>query len=233
MVKGPLFGSLEDGMKGFSDVNMTCPHCLREAVFRIQNAAFDLHASMADTSVAYIPKYGYCPSPKCGRLVVLIEEARGGVPSDRVVVPAARSVKEFADVPGDILSDYAEAVQVLEISPNASAALARRCLQSAIRRVLGKGENKGNLREEIAEFREKGTAPPYLKEGLDEIRILGNAGAHPGLDAHTSMIVNVDPGDAKWLLRILEEMFRHCFVAPREFERRASGREKSVGGSGR
>jgi len=216
-------------MKGFVNTSMPCPHCLREAVFVIQNATFDLPASAADTSVAYIPKYGYCPSPECGRLVILIERAVGDKTTDITVLPPARAIGHSEDVPKDILKDYAEATQILEISPNASAALARRCLQATIQRELGKSGSRGHLRKEIEEFRAKSTAPPYLKEGLDEIRILGNVGAHPGLDEHTSMIVGVEPDDARWLLRILEELFKHCFVAPKEFERRAGHKGKARG----
>lgn len=235
MVRGPLSGSMEDGMKGFNSVSMTCPHCLREAVFGIQNATYDLPASGSDGSLAYVPKYGYCPSSECGRLVVLVTETvngepNGGAPRDRLVVPPVRSVVGFADVPEDTLSDYVEAVQVLEISPNASAALARRCLQSAIRRLLGK--DGGTLRGEIAEFREKSQAPPYLKESLGDIRAIGNVASHPGLDKHTSMIVNVDPDDARGLLRILEEVFRHCFADPKEFERRMGQKKEGAGRPG-
>lgn len=223
MVKGPPFGLPDDRMKGINDVPMACPHCLREAVFTIQNATFDLPASTADESVAYVPRYGYCPSPECGRLVVLITETKGGASSDRTVVPAVRSVAGLADVPEGILSDYVEAAQVLEVSPNASAALARRCLQATIRDLLGrKGEC---LSAEVEEFRKSSHIPHHLKDELDMIRILGNDAAHPTQDSHTGLIVKTDPGDARWLLRVLDDLFQYCFVAPKEYKREGiSGR---------
>lgn len=122
------------------------------------------------------------------------------------------------------MEDFAEAMQVLEISPNASAALARRCLQSTIRSLLGTTHDR--LRDEIVAFRESVLVPSYLKGSLDEIRILGNTGAHPDLDVHTDMIVKVKPEDAAWLLRVLEDLFKYCFIAPKEHERR-TGRSKN------
>lgn len=224
MVKGPLFGSAEDGMKGLHNAHMKCPHCLLEAVFNMQNATFDLPASTADASVEYMPKYGYCPSPECGRLVILIERAAGGRSTYRTVLPPTMSVRRPEDVPKDILDDYVEAAQVVEISPNASAALARRCLQATIRNLLG---HKGKcLSAEVEEFRQSSHIPHHLKDELDTIRILGNDAAHPAQDSHTGLIVKTDPVDARWLLRVLEDLFQYCFVAPKEYKRRGlSGRK--------
>ena len=229
-MKRPRSGLEEDELEsleysmGHYNVNMTCPHCLRDAVFGMQNATFDLPAFQRGGSVTYIPKYGHCPSPECGRLVILAEKTEGKKSANITVLPRVRAVSGSGDVPKEIMDDYVEAMQVLEISPNASAALARRCLQSTIRKLHS--SCSGRLREEIVAFRESSLVPPYLKGSLDEIRILGNRGAHPDLDAHTDMIVKVDPDDAAWLLRVLEDLFKYCFVAPMEHERRTE-RQKS------
>lgn len=215
-------------MVGGRNANMTCPHCLPDAVFGLQNATFDLPASQRDNSVTYVPKYGHCPSPVCGRLVILLGKTESKRTVDRIILPPVRSVSRPGDVPDEIMVDYVEAMQVLEISPNASAALARRCLQSTIRILMDISKNR--LREEIAAFRESGIVPPYLKDSLDEIRILGNMGAHPDLDTHTDRIVRVDPDDASWLLRVLEDVFKYCFIAPKEHERRVKGLEEGRAG---
>jgi len=224
MVVGPVSGLPDDGVKGVHDTDMTCPHCLRGATVRLQNATFDLPASKTDESVTYVPKYGYCPSPECGRLVMLIERAEGGRLTDRTVLPATMSVRRPEGVPRGILDDYVEAAQVVEISPNASAALARRCLQATVQSLLGR---KGKcLSAEVEEFRNSGLIPHHLKGELDMIRILGNDAAHPTQDSHTGLIVKTDPGDARWLLRVLEDLFQYCFVAPKEYERNGlSGRK--------
>jgi hypothetical protein len=47
------------------------------------------------------------------------------------------------------------------------------------------------------------------------IRNIGNLAAHPNKYVHTGEIVNVEPGEAEWLLDVLEELFDITFVQPK------------------
>jgi hypothetical protein len=107
-------------------------------------------------------------------------------------------------------SDYREACLVLSDSPKASAALSRRCLQLLLREKLGVKPDK--LYDEIEAVLSK--VPSYLADALHEVRKLGNLAAHPAKNEHTGEIVEVEPGEAEWLLETLEGLFDFLFVQP-------------------
>lgn len=119
------------------------------------------------------------------------------------------------EVPGLVSSDYAEANEVLGISPKASAALSRRCLQAIL---SSHGYNDKNLVKQvesaIAETDASKSLPSALRENIDAIRNFGNFSAHPITDQTTLQVVEVEEGEAEWCLQILLDLFDHYYVAP-------------------
>jgi hypothetical protein len=132
----------------------------------------------------------------------------------RMVYPIGASRGPISpEVPIEIAQDYIEACNVLPISPKASAALSRRCLQH----VLHSGGYKvgnGDLAKEIDRFLSESGIPPSLRQTIDAIRNFGNFGAHPINDRTALQIVKVDDHEAEWCLEILEECFEHFYVGP-------------------
>lgn len=119
-------------------------------------------------------------------------------------------------IPSALVEDYQEACLIRNLSPKASATLARRCLQGMIRDFCG--IRKGTLFEEIKELRQKvdaGTGPKGVEletlEAIDAIRKIGNIGAH--LERDINVIVEVDPDEAKILIELLEMLFKDWYVA--------------------
>jgi hypothetical protein len=53
-----------------------------------------------------------------------------------------------------------------------------------------------------------------LTEAVDAVRQVGNFAAHAIKDQHTGEIVPVEPGEAEWLLDVLESLFDYVFVQP-------------------
>jgi len=124
----------------------------------------------------------------------------------------------IGEIPPELADDYEQACDVLDFSPAASAALARRCLQGLIHehfKIKGK-----RLYDEIKEVAGLKTLPPYLAKGLDRVREIGNLASHPTHDAELGVIVNVEREEAEWTLEILESLFKHCYVDPKEYEER-------------
>src|SRR5262249_19007780 len=113
-----------------------------------------------------------------------------------------------AEVTGDIKEDYEEACRVLPISPKASAALSRRCLQAILR---GQGYSQRDLAQQIDavlhETDPTKSIPTGLRQTVDAIRNFGNFSAHPVTDQSTLQVISVEPGEAEWCLDILDEMF--------------------------
>jgi hypothetical protein len=109
-------------------------------------------------------------------------------------------------------ADYREACTVLADSPKASAALSRRCLQLLLRE---KGNvKKGDLNSEIEQILNSKSLGSNLAGAIDAIRVIGNFAAHPMKSTNTGEIIDVEPGEAEWLLDTLEKLFDFYFVEP-------------------
>ncbi len=120
--------------------------------------------------------------------------------------------KAPAEVNATFADDYNEAAEILKISPKASAALSRRCLQNVLREKAG--VKRGDLAKEIQEVIDSGKLPSYIAEGIDAVRNIGNYAAHPLKSQSTGEIIDVEPGEAEWSLEILELLFDFYFVQP-------------------
>ncbi len=121
---------------------------------------------------------------------------------------AARPVPP--EVPDGIAGDYSEAALILGLSPKASAALSRRCLQAVLREAGGATEE--NLANQIDEVLPK--LPSQIAQNVDAIRNIGNFAAHPLKSQQTGLIVDVKPLEAEWTLNVLEELFDFYYVQP-------------------
>ena len=132
--------------------------------------------------------------------------------------------KEFAD-------DYAEACLVLNDSPKASAALSRRCLQNILRRKAGITEK--DLHTEIEKAISGNVFPSHISDVLDAVRHFGNFGAHPITDIQTGSIIDVESGEAEWILDIIEELFDFYYVQPKRIRARKDELNKKLKSAGK
>lgn len=117
-----------------------------------------------------------------------------------------------SQVPLQIASDYSEACLVLPVSPKASAALSRRCLQTLLRDAAK--VKHGNLADEIQEVIDSKQLPTHIIEVIDAVRQIGNFGAHPMKSKNTGEILPVEPQEAEWNLDVLESLFDFYYVQP-------------------
>lgn len=115
-------------------------------------------------------------------------------------------------------SDYREACTVLADSPKASAALSRRCLQNLLREKAG--VKSGNLNDEIEDVIKSRQLGSVLADQLHEVRVIGNFAAHPMKSTNTGEVIDVEPGEAEWLLETLEKLFDFYFVEPDRLAKR-------------
>ena len=195
-----------------------CPHCL---------VAF--HGSWHETDLGtdadgrWTLHHTECPT--CERLVMVLNEfsVGKGKPSrlrrETIVRPRISAREPLSpDVPDTIKKDYLEACLVLNDSPKASAALSRRCLQHLLREKAG--IKRGNLADEIQQVLDAKILPPQLAEDIDGVRNVGNFAAHPEKSTKTGEIIDVEPGEAEWLLTTLEGLFDFFYVQPAAHQRR-------------
>jgi hypothetical protein len=123
--------------------------------------------------------------------------------------------------------EYNEAFLTINISPKASAALSRRCLQMVIHNE--ERISKRNLDEEIKALFALNKIPKYLVDDLDYIRKIGNFAAHPKKSDNTGEIVETEPGEAEWSLRILEELLLFYFESLKKSAERKKDFEEKYG----
>jgi hypothetical protein len=141
--------------------------------------------------------------------------ADAGNESHRRVHPTGRATKNFPNTKEDHLKPYRAACATVEISPEASACMSRRCLQGIL---YAKGYTQKNLSQQIeallAESDGKKMLPYDLHQCVDVIRNFGNFGAHPITDITTLQIIDVAPGEADWCIEIAEQLMEHYFERP-------------------
>jgi uncharacterized protein DUF4145 len=62
--------------------------------------------------------------------------------------------------------------------------------------------------------------PSHLLRAIDAVRQIGNFAAHPMKSTNTGEIMDVEPGEAEWLLDVLESVFDFYYVQPAELDKK-------------
>ena len=125
-------------------------------------------------------------------------------------------------IPKAIKKDYEEACKIAHLSPNASAVLARRCLQSMIRDFCK--IKKSTLHSEIEELKMKvkerniSDVTEESIQSIDSIRKMGNIGAH--MEQPTGILINIEPEEATLLIQLIETLFKDWYVTRQERQQR-------------
>jgi len=173
-------------------------------------------------------KWVFCPG--CKEPTVAIRWRVGSVLPERIIYPKTPGRAALAEtVPPDIAQDFREAVEVLPVSPKASAALSRRLLQHLLRDYGG--HKARNLEREIEGAIK--TLPAHLSTALDAVRHVGNFGAHPIKSESTGEVVEVEPGEAEWLLDTVEALIDFYIVKPAELEGRRGALNAKLADAGK
>lgn len=138
------------------------------------------------------------------------------------------------DVPSPIAADYNEAAKVLADSPKASAALSRRCLQAILREAgYMQRDLAGQIDAVLNETDARKALPTGVHGTLDAIRNFGNFSAHPITDQTTLQIIDVEDHEAEYCLDILDALFDHYYVRPKEAKRRRAALDAKLIAAGK
>lgn len=191
---------------------MKCPICL-VGVHESWKKMGD--AIGADGSVCEMSKM---KCPECSNDLILINGYKNDALFHYYAVPRRPTKEKIHGVPEKYASLYQEASDVLDVSPRASAALSRACLQMLLREY-GNVE-QGDLASEIEQVVESQSLPTDLAETIGTIRIRGNYAVHPDKSKEPGKIVDIEEGEAEWGLETLEDLFDHYITKPRERKER-------------
>lgn len=197
-----------------------CPYCGRLATTEAINKKEGSFGFKADTkygSLYFKNNVAVCPNNQCKEYIFSIDVVEGEVDGN-TVWPTAKLIetwkirprgiiKNFPDyIPSAILEDYSEAALIRELSPKASATLARRCLQGMIRDFWGVKEK--NLFEEIKAIEGKVDSDTW--HAIDAIRSIGNIGAH--MEKDINVIIDVDSDEAGLLISLIESLIKDWYI---------------------
>jgi len=203
---------------------MRCPNCDVGMRLEIEGQAAYRSAGEAERGLELV--YGFCP--ECKHLVVILKHGKyrwiddrgelADIEREEVLYPSLVARVIDIRVPDKYRQPFNEANSVMGVSPKASAALSRRLLQS----ILWDEYNikRRNLETEIVEFIQLKDIPSDIAEAVDAVRNIGNFAAHPVKYMNTGEIVDVEPGEAEWLLDVLEALLDFTFVRPAEVQER-------------
>jgi hypothetical protein len=203
-----------------TNFSWTCPFCDRPVTITVSSVSSQDHwfkIENADGERVFVTTVIVCPNPKCRKFTFSVIEWNvkpdhlGNTHKDAVVhhwslIPPSCAKVLPSYIPQAIKDDYIEACLIVEPSPKASATLSRRCLQGMIRGFFG--VSKARLVDEIEAIKDK--VDPTTWAAIDAVRTIGNIGAH--MEKDINVIVDVDPGEAEELIKLIELLIEDWYV---------------------
>lgn len=167
-----------------------------------------------------------CSNVSCNKTSVYIalgepitgNQGMSGVKSPAIAnfrYPSAAGKTQPEYVPFPIREDYREACEIQSLSPKASATLSRRCLQGMIRDFCK--VSRPRLVDEVRALRKladeeklpRGVTHESI-DAIDALRKIGNIGAH--METDINVIVDVDEGEARALIDLVEMLLEDWYV---------------------
>lgn len=211
-------------MKPFS---WSCPFCNRNATitgadFFSEKIVLGIDTKHGDvvTNIRYI----VCPNSECKEFTLdaslhkwVNTPSVGWIAGDLIkkwdLIPSSKAKIFPKYIPEPILEDYEEACVIKNLSPKASATLARRCLQGMIRDFWKVREK--DLFKEIEAIEDK--VEKKTLEAIDAVREVGNIGAHMQKDIN--LIIDVEPNEADLLIKLIEILIENWYIDRYEQEK--------------
>jgi hypothetical protein len=200
-------------------MNFQCPYCNQHTTIVGSNSFSKWEQVLIRESklgeVGYLLFAITCPNPKCNQLYLSISLTsveksvyvkQGSILQTWHLLPESRAKVLPTYIPKTIQEDYYEACRIRDLSPKASATLARRCLQSMIRDFWG--IKKTRLIDEIRELEQK--VDPLTWSAIDSVREVGNIGAH--MEKDINLIIEVEPKEAQILIELIEQLVDDWYV---------------------
>lgn len=197
---------------------MQCPHCHTEI-----SVTPHVFALGEDQDGTWQVSSSRCPV--CHRLLVDLCTKDG---CTYPAWPATSSRPRLSDdVPEEYASEYLAASQIIAFSPEASAALSRRLLSRFLAAHAGAGA--GGLSQQIEKAARSPELPSYLKDALRSLTQMAKLEPNTEKSRRPEALAPVEPGEAEWLLDVIQPLFELYFVQPARLRRRHAELEEKVG----
>lgn len=192
---------------------MKCPHCLEGF-----HADLQTRRQIEDKDGVWEVHSTVCPSCKRATILVTTKKTAENTPYREIRAWPKEVVRP--PLPPEVVepyaSDYYEACLILADSPRASAALSRLCLQALLREKAG--VSRADLSSEINQALASKTLPPELGSMMDGIRDVGDFAAHPLKSTNPGLVLDVELGEAEYVLDVLGGFFDFYLVRPAQLK---------------
>lgn len=157
----------------YQEKSFNCPSCgilSQQTWSRLVRVYYDeFNASSQKSSLHYDVPISVCKCKHCSDFSIW--------KSNLMIYPTSGSVEvPNSDMPDDVLEDYNEAKEIVNLSPRGATALLRLGLQKLCIHLGEKGEN---INKDIKSLVAKGL-PETIQQALDSVRVVGNNAVHPG-----------------------------------------------------
>lgn len=216
---------------------MKCPHC-NNGFFEDweENEIFNTDPNNQNIG----SEIHYCQCPSCLQLIIKLKTGILSKGSDqfisecldeKLVFPSTTSRRLEPEIPTTYASEFKESESILYLSPKASAAISRRLLQNILCNEYKLKDKQ--LVNQIHQFISKPGVPSHLIQAIDAIRNIGNFAAHPMKNNNTGEIVEVELGEAEWLLDVLEALFDFTFIQPIKLQQNIDKLNQKLKGIGK
>ncbi len=184
----------------------------------------DLTLKNTDGPRRLVVKFVVCPNPACRKFSLTASLHSRETSGNRAytgkhltswkLVPPSRARSFSVDLPQPVFQDYQEACLTEELSPKVSAALSRRCLSLMLRDFWQ--VQPGRLSDEFRQI--KGTVDPLTWDAIESVRKIGMIGAR--MESEGAEITDIDPGEEKLLIGLIETLIQDWYVARQERRKR-------------
>lgn len=216
---------------------MKCNHCGVEYHEILQHSIGHRNPT---TEFDYVLESSLCPACKNSNIFLIEGNAkiidskfsgrRVSVSNEtwkKLVYPFVGAYQQLPpEVPKNFRDLYTEAMSILRLSPRASAALGRRLLEAIL---ISQGAPKGkDLFKQIEWCIESGI-PSYLASTIDDIRKIGKFAAHIKQNVHTGEVLEVDSGEAEYVLNCIANLCDFYFVYPAKVSQRSAAIRDKLG----
>lgn len=213
-------------MENFS---WTCPFCNQPVTITtedIRDGSSILQIENAEGKQMLTSRFIVCPNPDCKNFALEVKLGKADFSSGIwcqeepiktwQLIPQSKAQSFPNYIPKAILDDYNETCLIKDLSPKASAALARRCLQGIIRDFWKGKVTPGRLANEIKQIKDK--VEELTWQAIDAVRSVGNIGAH--MEEDVNLIVDIEPNEAELLINLIETLLKDWYIARHEKESR-------------
>jgi hypothetical protein len=192
---------------------ITCPFCFEKGNFTVV-----YHAEKKKPNASKCLNFDTLECGNCKGYVMVLWSASGFTmgPMDGIhdfrVLPWPIKYDDFPEHwPEQVGRYWLQAKRnLIDENFDAAVVMARSALQIALRDNKAEGKN---LKQEIEDLAAKGVLPPVMKDWSDNVRELGNVGAHPSPGESAP-----DPKDARDIVRFLDFLLECLYALPHRIE---------------